>query len=111
MHIEISTDHNIDGRERLTIGVKGVVEKALNRFNDRITRVDVHLSDAKGKKSGQEDKHCTIEARLEGRQPSVATNQAPTLDLAVSGATAQLKRSLKTILGRESTLHGLRDLH
>ena len=95
----------------LPLEVEGVVEKALNRFNDRITRVDVHLSDANGKKSGQEDKRCTIEVRLDGRQPKVTTNQAPTLDLAVAGAAAKLKRSLKTTLGRESKLHGLRDHH
>ena len=45
MQIEISTDSNIEGREKLATHVKGVVESALNRFSDQITRVEVHLSD------------------------------------------------------------------
>jgi hypothetical protein len=45
MQIEISTDSNIEGREELATHVKGVVESTLNRFSDRITRVEVHLSD------------------------------------------------------------------
>ena len=46
MHIEISTDSNIEGREMLASQIKGTVEEALDRFSDRITRVEVHISDA-----------------------------------------------------------------
>lgn len=100
MHIQINTDHNIAGREELAIHVKGVVEAALGRFSDRITRVEVHLSDQNGDKSGQDDKRCMVEARLEGRQPIAVTHQAASLDDAVEGAAEKLKRSLESTLGR-----------
>ena len=45
MLIQVNTDHNIEGRETLATHVQGVVEDALSRFKDQITRVEVHLSD------------------------------------------------------------------
>jgi ribosome-associated translation inhibitor RaiA len=103
MHIQINTDSNIEGREELASHVKSVVEGALSRFSDRITRVEVHLSDQNSDKSGQADKRCMMEARLEGRQPTAVTHQAASLGDAVDGAADKLKRSL------ESTLERLKD--
>ena len=109
MQIEVSTDSNVEGREKLAAHVKGVVESALNRFSDRITRVEVHLSDLNSDKGGQDDKRCMMEARLQGRQPTVVTHQATNLDQAVDGAAGKLKRSVERTFDRESTLKGLRD--
>ncbi len=103
MQIQINTDSNIEGREELGMHVKGVVERALSRFNDRITRVEVHLSDQNGDKSSQDDKRCLMEVRLEGREPTAVTHQAASLDDAVDGAANKMKRSL------ESTLERLKD--
>jgi ribosome-associated translation inhibitor RaiA len=100
MHVQINTDSNIEGHEELAIRVKGVVESVLSRFSDRITRVEVHLSDQNGDKSGQDDKRCMLEARLEGRQPTVVTHQAASLDEAVDGAADKLKRFLESTLER-----------
>jgi hypothetical protein len=105
MHIEISTDNNISGSDGLASHIRGIVEKSLAHFADQITRVEVHLSDANAGKSGQNDIHCMMEARLEGRQPTAATHAAETLDSAAKGAADKLKRSLESALGR------LRDGH
>lgn len=37
MHIQISTDSNIQGTEALATHVKGSLESTLSRFGDRIT--------------------------------------------------------------------------
>jgi hypothetical protein len=100
MEIHIHTDHNIEGRENLAAHVTGVVQSALNRFGPRITRVEVHLSDQNGDKKGQNDKRCLLEARLEGRKAAVVTHEAPTLDLAISGAAARMKSAIEHTLGR-----------
>ncbi|MEO8052140.1 MAG: HPF/RaiA family ribosome-associated protein [Acidobacteriota bacterium] len=100
MQIQINTDHNIEGREALADQVRGVVENALSRVSDHITRVEVHLSDENGNKSGQSDQRCMIEARLEGRQPLAVTHQDATLDEAVSGASTKLARAIESTLGR-----------
>ena len=103
MHIQVNTDSNIEGHEELASQVKGVVEGALSRVSDRITRVEVHLSDQASDKSGQDDKRCMMEARLEGRQPTAVTHQAASLGDAVDGAADKLKRAV------ESTLERLKD--
>lgn len=100
MLIEISTDSNIGGSDRLSAHIKELVQNALGHFAGRITRIEVHLSDANAGKSGQDDKHCMIEARLEGRQPAAVTHAAATLEKAAKGAADKMKRSLDTTIGR-----------
>jgi hypothetical protein len=100
MHIEISTDNNITGSDDLTAQTKETVQKVLAHFAGKITRVEVHLSDTNATKSGQDDKHCMIEARLEGRQPIAVTHAAATLERATKEAADKLKRSLESALGR-----------
>jgi len=104
MQIQFNTDHNIEGRETLAAQVRGVVESALSRISDHITRVEVHLSDESshkiGEKSSQNGKRCMMEARLEGHQPIAVTHQAATVDQAVAGAAAKLTRLIESTLGR-----------
>ena len=100
MLIQVNTDNHITGREALTSRVEATVESALTRFSERITRVEVHLSDENGRKSGPDDKRCVMEARLEGRQPVAVTHIAATLDEAVSGAADKLTSALDSTLGR-----------
>ena len=101
MQIQIHTDHNIEGREALADRVSGVVKESLSRFSDRITYVEVHLSDRNSDhKDGNDDMQCTIEARLEGHQPLAATHQATTLKQAVDGAAEKVTQSIEHALGR-----------
>ncbi|MBK1720792.1 HPF/RaiA family ribosome-associated protein [Thiocystis violacea] len=101
MQIQINTDRHIEGHERLTTWASGVVEQALSRVSDRITRVVVHLSDENADKSGRHDQQCTMEARLEGRQPVAVTHQAASMDQAVKGATEKLTGAIESIIGRQ----------
>ncbi len=100
MQVQINTGHNIEGREALVARFSGVVASAFERFNDQITRVEVHLSDENGQKHGVDDKRCMIEARLEGRQPLVVTYHAAALDQAVDGAASKMSRLIESTLGR-----------
>lgn len=105
MQIQINTDTNIEGREELASHVKRVVESALRRLSDPITRVEVHLSDHNSDKTGQDDKRCMMEVRIEGRQPAAVTHAAGTLEQAIDGAAEKLKLSIESTLER---LHGHR---
>ena len=111
MLIEVRTDGNIKGSEQFSDHVKGLVHTALDRFDDRIRRVDVHLSDAVGDKAGHDDKCCMIEARCDGREPIVATHQESTIDQAIQGAIHSLKKSVESAFGKETTRDQLRDHH
>jgi len=101
MQIQLNTDHNIEGHEALATQVSSVVESALKRFSDHITRVEVHLSDENSdKKGGNDDMRCVMEARLEGRKPIAVTDHAATVDQAVNGAAYKLTRLIESTLGR-----------
>lgn len=103
MKIQVNTDDNIEGREALATRVSATVEHALQRFRDQVTRLEVHLSDQNGAKCGQRDKRCVMEARLEGRQPVAASDDAATLDQAVRGAADKLARLIDSQLGRAAS--------
>jgi ribosome-associated translation inhibitor RaiA len=100
MEIQVNTDHTIEGHEALAARIRGVVENALSRVSDHITRVEVHLIDESGPKNRKNNKRCMMEARLEGRQPLAATDESSTLDLAVDGAADKLARLIEHTLGK-----------
>ena len=100
MKIQLNTDDHIDGSEALAAYVGATIEQDLERFSTHITRVEVHLSDENGGKSGQQDQRCMLEARLEGRQPMAVTEHAATLEQAVHGAAQKLAHLLDSTLGR-----------
>ncbi len=101
MQILIHTDHNIDDREDLADQVSSEVEVALSQVSERVTRVEVHLSDENSDtKGGIDALRCVMEARLEGHHAIAVSHQATTLDEAVHGAADKLYRLIETTLGR-----------
>jgi len=100
MTIQINTDNNLAVHETYHVQLKEVLSGELSRFEEHITRLEMHLSDENGNKDTKDDKRCMIEARLKGRQPIAVTNVANTYDQAVNGAIDKLKTALDTILGR-----------
>ena len=104
MQILISTDHNIEGSEARAAEIIDVLTAALARFSKNITRVEVHLADENGPKSGQDDIRCTLEARIEGRQPIAASHNADTIQHAVNGAADSLVSLIERTLGRTEAI-------
>ncbi len=101
MLIQINTDHNIQGGDEQVQRAAAVVRESLKHFSDHITRVEVHLIDQNSdQKTGIDDMHCTLEARLASHQPIVVTNQATTVDEAISGAAEKMKHAVESLLGR-----------
>ena len=111
MLIEVRTDGNIPGGEQFSDHVKAVVRAALDRHGDSIRRVDVHLSDAIGDKTGHDDKCCMIEARRDGCEPIIVTDRNSTLEKAIQGAVHNMKKSVESAFGKESIRDHLRDHH
>lgn len=102
MLIQVQTDRNIEGRDDLTEKVEASIRDALDRYADRITRVQVHLGDENSdKKLGADDKRCTIEVRLAGLDPMAVRDRGPTVELALDGAIEKLVRAAETTIGRE----------
>ena len=100
MQVQINTDNNVDGSDRLTQWVEGELGAALTRFSDRITRLEVHLSDDTAGRSTEADKRCVIEARSAGQQPVAVTHHAASVDEACSGAARKLAHLLDSKYAR-----------
>jgi hypothetical protein len=103
MKIQFNTDKNIEGHERLEIFFTGELEKDLARFEDKITRIEVHLGDENsGDKGGVDDKRCMIEARPAKLQPIAVTAHADTIEKAFFLAAEKIKKTLTTTFEKQN---------
>ena len=100
MQVQVNSDHNIESSAGLQNWVASVVEDRLDRFDELLTRVEVHLNDENAGKSGAQDKRCQMEARIKGHQPLSVTHKADSLDLAVDGAADKLLRAITHLSGK-----------
>ena len=100
MMIKIHTDNSLEGTERMETYFTSVVDGALTRFEENITRIDVYLGDENNGKFGTDDKRCTIEAHMAGRPPLAVVNHSDTIEKAVNGALDKMKRVLETTFSK-----------
>ena len=83
--------------EHLTV----VVKSAMERYGERITRVEAHLSDVHAQaKSSDDSIHCTLEARLVGHDPIVVKDHAGNAHQAIEGAVRKLQRAVGTEIAK-----------
>lgn len=108
MQVLVNSDHNIHGTESVTERIESIVTDAVDRFADRITRVEVHLSDENAEKRSDNDKRCVMEARIGGMAPVVVQHQAATVREAIDGAADKLERALEHAFGRRADSDGPR---
>ncbi|MEQ8926685.1 MAG: HPF/RaiA family ribosome-associated protein [Fulvivirga sp.] len=103
MKVQFNTDHNIKGTEKLEAFVSEKVNKALKHFAERITRIEVHLSDENAAKGGPDDIQCKIEARLKGLQPVLVTSKNSSKEKALTEAIDKIKAALNSVIGKLSS--------
>jgi len=105
MTIQFNTDSNITGSEGLQEKFSEKLNHSLKKYGDRITRLEVHLADENGSKSGENDKRCMLEARVADIKPVAVTSYDNTLEQALSGAVSKLTAALDSTLGKMDTLN------
>ncbi|RBB95214.1 ribosomal subunit interface protein, partial [Pseudomonas sp. MWU12-2115] len=93
-------DNHIQSSLRMEEWVRSTVESTLERYEEDLTRVVVHLRDENGGKSGPDDMRCQLEARPKGHQPISVTHKADTLEQAIDGATVKLESALEHMFGK-----------
>jgi ribosome-associated translation inhibitor RaiA len=98
MQVQINTDKNIDGNERLVNFYTTELKNELERFDDKITRIEVHLGDENSGKFGLNDKKCLIEVRLANKQPLVVTDYGETIEKSFFNAIEKAKKVLDTTI-------------
>jgi hypothetical protein len=102
MQIRVDTDDHIDSSEELTIRVQGVVEGSVDRFQDRLSLVEVHLSRLDRYQPEGHDMCCRIEAYAATGtlKPIAVTHEAVTLTEAIHAASAKLGHALHAAFGQ-----------
>ena len=100
MLTHVFSDKHIDSDKRTQDWVTATVEVTLERHLEDLTRVEVHLSDENGGKSGPKDKRCKMEARPKGHQPLLVSHDADSLTQAVEGAAQKLEHALEHLFGK-----------
>lgn len=111
MQVQINTDNQLSADEALRAQAEAILATALGRFSNRITRVEVHLSDeSSAAKSNGMDKRCVIEARVTGRQPVAVTNDGETVAKAMTGAARKLHTLLASTFDKLDHKKGLTPL-
>jgi len=100
MIIQFNTDKTIHARSPLTKEVEASLHTSLSHLEEHLSRVEVHLTDENGAKSGGEDIRCVMEARPEGHQPIAVTHHASDVYDAIHGAADKLKSTLEHTFGR-----------
>ena len=94
MQIRVVADEHIDSNDELTLRIEGVVEGSLDRYVDRVTLVEVHLSRHTQHSMGGRDMCCRIEAHVGGLRPIAVSHDAFTLTEAIHAASAKLERAI-----------------
>jgi hypothetical protein len=103
MKVLVNSDNQIKVDEEIIKLAQAEVDRALSRFEVRLTRVELYLSDLNGPKEGShlQDKRCIVEARPAGSQPVSTTADETTVAEAIAQAVNKMKRLLETSAGRE----------
>lgn len=105
MQVQFNSDSSVMGTENVASRIETQVREKLARFDDRLTRVEIHVRDENGAKGGADDKACTIEARPRGGKPIGVTGHASTVDAAARRAANTMAQRLTRVLGK-SERHG-----
>lgn len=100
MQFQFNSDSSVMGTADVASRIEQQVRQRLARFEDRLTRLEVHVSDVNGRKAGSDDKHCTIEARPRGGRPIGVTGKAADVDAAARIAAGTMAERLERVFGK-----------
>jgi len=100
MQVQFNSDSSVMGTENVAERIEAQVRERLSRFEDRLTRIEVHVRDENGPKHGGDDKACTIEARPRSGRAIGVTEHAATVDDAARKAASTLAQRLDRHFGK-----------
>ncbi len=106
MYIQIHTDNQVVSDQGRDDRLEEQIRQRLARFENRITDVEVHVSDVNGPRGGAADLRATLEARINGIPPVAVAEHGTSVDRAILGAANKAVRALDHQLGRLSDAKG-----
>ena len=106
MQFLFNSDNQIDGDTGMAERVEGMVRTKLNRVEERLTRVEVHVRDVDGPRSGANDKRAMVELRPAGLAPISGSDEADTIEAAIARATDKALAAFDRQIGKMTTRKG-----
>ena len=106
MQVQVHPDNHVNGSAGLTAHVESVVTDAMQRFGNRVTRVEVHLGDENSHKKSDNDKRSSMEARPAGLAPIAVTSMASTINEAIDAAADKLVKTLQKTFDKKFDAKG-----
>lgn len=100
MQVQFNSDSSVMGTQNVAERIEAQVRDRLSRFEDRLTRLVVHVRDENGRKGGDDDKACTIEARPRSGRAIGVTAHASDVDTAARQAANTLAQRLERHFGK-----------
>jgi ribosome-associated translation inhibitor RaiA len=100
MFVQINTDNQIKSDAESNERLEERVRAKLKRFEQRLTHVELHVSDVNGHKGGDADKRVSLEARPTGHEPIAVHAEAARVEAAVTQAADKAVRALEHALDR-----------
>jgi ribosome-associated translation inhibitor RaiA len=106
MQFQFNSDNQTPLGAECAQQAQDIVEARLGRISDRLTRVEVHISDVDGPRNGGDDMRCAIEIRPNGMRPITATDQASSVEGAVSAAADKVLKVFERQIGKTTNRKG-----
>ncbi len=100
MKIQVNTDSSVEGSDAHTLIVETAIHTALDRYGDRLTRVEAYLSSDDGTGKSGTGIRCLLEARPTGLDPVVVTGTGDEIEHACHDATRKMQSLLDSTFGR-----------
>ncbi len=105
MQFQFNSDNRISAPAAVGQRMEVLVRDRLDHVTDRLTRVEVHVSDVNGPRQGN-DIRCAVELRPNGMKPITATDDASSIEGAVSSATTKALAAFDRQIGKQTTRKG-----
>lgn len=106
MIVQVNTGNTIDGSAAMTESLEALARDRLSRFEDKLTRIEIHVTDENGPRQTGDDKQCLIEARPTGLDPVKVTDNAGSIHQATVGALGKMVSALDRTYGKRTSRKG-----
>ncbi len=104
MQIMINSDNQVELKDNFIEHWQSEISSSLKRYDDWITRIEVHLTDENSQaKGGNDDIRCLVEARPAGKQPVSIEVRGESAERALADGIATMDRRLSAMLDKVRT--------
>lgn len=101
MDFQFNTGNKVDGDARMDAHFETRFRERLDRFEPRLSRIEVHVRDTDGtRRDGPDGIEAVIEARPYNGEPLTASDKAATPEAAVNAALQKLVTRLDATFGK-----------